>query len=240
MRIRIIGQGRAGGSLARALEGRATVEALGRGDHTDAVSHVDVLILAVPDRDISRCAAGIAPGQAVVAHLSGATPLSALAPHHRVASLHPLVSLPDPVEGARRMRGAWMAVAGDPLINEVAGLLDGRTFEVDDANRALYHATATIAANHLVALMGQVERLAALIDLPVRPFLDLAVGALANTIDSGATAALTGPVARQDWSTIRQHLAALPVAEHAMYLTLVGEVATLTGHEMPVDLGGER
>jgi predicted short-subunit dehydrogenase-like oxidoreductase (DUF2520 family) len=236
LRIRIIGRGRAGGALAGALAGRAAVETLGRGPNRKAASGVDLLVLAVPDQVIAHCAMSIEPGDAVVSHLSGATLLSALSPHARVASLHPLVSIPDPIEGARRIRGAWMAVAGDPLINEVAGLLDGRTFQVDDAHRALYHATAAIAANHLVALMGQVERLAALIGVPSRPFLDLAVGALANTVDSGAAAALTGPVTRNDWETVRRHLAALPATEHALYLALMGEVAATAGRDIPLDL----
>jgi predicted short-subunit dehydrogenase-like oxidoreductase (DUF2520 family) len=236
VKIRIIGRGRAGASLAGALAGRAMVESFGRDYPIDIASGADLVVLAVPDHELAHCAAGITPGAAVLAHLSGATTLAALSPHRRVASLHPLVSMPDPIEGARRLRGAWMAVAGDPLINEVADLLDGRILRVDDSQRALYHATASIAANHLVALMGQVERLAALIGVPPRPFLDLAAGALASTIEAGAAAALTGPVSRGDWGTVRQHVAAIPAADRALYLALVNEAARLCGGDLPADL----
>ncbi len=224
------------GAFARALDGVAAVEHLGRGDHRDAAAGVDVVLLAVPDGAIVAEARAIAPGDAVVAHISGATTLSALSPHRRVASLHPLVSMPDPVEGARRLRGAWMAVAGDPLIDGLAGLLNGRTFRVADEQRAIYHATAAIAANHLVALMAQVERLAARAAVPVGAFLELAVGALDNVVASGAAAALTGPVARQDWQTVRGHVAARPATERALYLCLVEQAATLAGHDLPPDL----
>jgi predicted short-subunit dehydrogenase-like oxidoreductase (DUF2520 family) len=236
VKIRIIGRGRAGASLAGALTGLATVESYGRDYPIDIASGADLVVLAVPDHELARCAARIAVGEAVLVHLSGATTLAVLSPHRRVASLHPLVSMPDPIEGARRLRGAWMAVAGDPLINEVADLLDGRILRVDDSQRALYHATAAIAANHLVALMGQVERLAALIGVPARAFLDLAAGALASTIEAGAAAALTGPVSRGDWGTVRQHVAAIPNADRALYLALVNEAARLAGSDLPADL----
>jgi predicted short-subunit dehydrogenase-like oxidoreductase (DUF2520 family) len=236
LRVRIIGRGRAGGSLAAALDGVAEVEFVDRDNHTTAAQGADLLVLAVPDRAVTACASDVAPGEAVVAHLSGVTQLMALKPHGRVASLHPLVSLPDATEGARRLRGAWMAISGDPLIEELARLLDGRTFRVDDEQRALYHATATIAANHLVALMGQVEHLAASMGIPVRPFLDLATGALANTVASGATAALTGPVSRRDWDTVRQHLEALADRDRQVYLALAREAGALAGLELPLDL----
>jgi predicted short-subunit dehydrogenase-like oxidoreductase (DUF2520 family) len=236
LRLRIIGNGRAGGSLAAALTGRAHVELLGRSDHSAAAHGVDLLVLAVPDGAIADCAATVAPGDAVVAHLSGATGLDALRPHARVASLHPLVSLPDAGTGAQRLRGAWMAIAGDPMIEELARLLDARTFQVDDERRALYHATASVAANHLVALLAQVERLAALAGVPPEPFMELAAGALANTSRVGAAAALTGPVSRGDWATVRRHLAALPAAERPLYLALAAQAAALAGRELPADL----
>ncbi len=236
LRVRIVGAGRAGGSLAAALAGRAAVELLGRGGHAGAARGCDVLVLAVPDRAIAEVAAAIAPGEAVVAHMSGATGLDALRPHPRVASLHPLVSLPDAATGGSRLRGAWMAIAGDPLIDSLAALLEGRTFRVDDEHRVLYHATACVAANHLVALLAQVERLAALAGVPAEAFMDLAAGALANTATSGAAAALTGPVSRGDWETVRRHLAALPAGERPFYRALAAQAAALAGRELPADL----
>ena len=50
--------------------------------------------------------------------------------------------------------------------------------EVADDDRAAYHAAACIAANHLVALLGQVERVAAAAGLALDSFLPLARAAL--------------------------------------------------------------
>ena len=49
----------------------------------------ELYILCVPDRAIADVAQGVAPGP-WIAHVSGATPLAALAPHVRRFSVHPL------------------------------------------------------------------------------------------------------------------------------------------------------
>ena len=78
------------------------------------------------------------------------------------------MTLPDEQRGAEALRGAWFAVAGDDKILDVVRSLGGRSFTVADERRALYHAAACVAANHLVALMGQVERLADAAGVPLR------------------------------------------------------------------------
>jgi len=80
-----------------------------------------------------------------------------------------------------------------------------------------YHAAAVVASNHLVGLLGQVERMAAGIGVPLGAYLALAAGSLANVERLGPAAALTGPVRRGDWATVERHLAALPTDERAAY-----------------------
>jgi len=135
----------------------------------------------------------------------------------------------DAARGAAALRGAWFAVAGEPIALEVVEALDGHAVEVPDDRRAAYHAAAVIASNHLVALLGQVERLAADLDLPLEAFLALVRGTVDNVAASGAAAALTGPVARGDWATLRRHLAALAPEERASYVALASAAARLAG-----------
>lgn len=220
---RIIGHGRAGGALASALRraGWRVDGPLGR-DHDPAVvtTGTRLVLLAVPDRAVAEVAAALAPGDAVVAHVAGSLGLDVLAPHQRVASVHPLVSLPDEAIGARRLAGAWFAVAGHRMAGEVVTALGGRAVEVGDVHRTTYHAAAVVAANHLVALLGQVERLARSAGVPLEAYLDLARGALDNVAEVGPAAALTGPVARGDHQTVARHLAAIPQDERAAYALL--------------------
>lgn len=223
--VRIVGPGRAGTSLALALTnvGWDVGPMLGRDDDlSGAAAGVDLLVLATPDAEITSVARTVEPDDTtVVAHLAGARGLEVLAPHPRRAALHPLVALPTPELGARRLVGGWFAVAGDPLATEVVQALKGRSFTVDDGDRATYHAAAAIASNHLVALLGQVERLAAQVGVPFEAYLDLATDTMANVAELGPRAALTGPAARGDEATIRRHLRALPVDERRAYRGMV-------------------
>jgi predicted short-subunit dehydrogenase-like oxidoreductase (DUF2520 family) len=140
-----------------------------------------------------------------------------------------LVALPDPDRGAERLVGAWfgLALAGDALVEEVVDELHGRIVRVAEDDWSRYHAAAVIAANHLVALLGQVERVAATIGAPLAAYLDLARGALDDVVALGPAAALTGPVSRGDTDTVRRHLEGLPEAERAAYRALAEEAARL-------------
>jgi predicted short-subunit dehydrogenase-like oxidoreductase (DUF2520 family) len=214
---------------------------VGRGDDLAAAAlDTDALVLAVPDAAIADVARSVEPcAPTLVVHLSGAVDLEALRPHGRRAGLHPLVSLPNPDIGAARLAGAWFGVEGDDGVLDLVAALEGKVLRLGPGARATYHATAAIASNHLVALMGQVERLATEAGLPMGAFLDLARGSLDNVEDLGAAAALTGPVARRDWDTVARHLDALPATERATYLALAAEAARLAGADLPADLLGD-
>ncbi len=220
--------------MTGALEsaGWTSAGTLGRDDdQTSAATDVDLLMIAVPDHAIAAVAAAVLPGDAVVIHLAGSRPLTDLAPHTRVASIHPLVSLPDPMTGAARLRaGAVFAIAGDPIAGDIVEQLRGRAVTVADERRSLYHATAAVAANHLVALCAQVERLAADVGIPIDAYWALMTDTLDNVTSIGAASALTGPAARADWQTIGDHLAALPPGEKPLYESLSRAAAALAGH----------
>jgi predicted short-subunit dehydrogenase-like oxidoreductase (DUF2520 family) len=198
-------------------------------DPSGAADGTDLLILATPDAVISEVAAAVRPNpDAVVAHLAGSLGLDVLAPHPRRAAVHPLVPLP--ANGApERLRGAWFAVAGDPLVRKVVTDLGGHPLAVPDQARVTYHAAAVIASNHLVALLGQVERIAATAGVPLEAYLDLVRATVDNVAALGPAAALTGPVARGDWETVARHLAALPPDERPAYEALADRAAVLAG-----------
>jgi predicted short-subunit dehydrogenase-like oxidoreductase (DUF2520 family) len=204
--------------MTRALAdaGWSVAPALGRGDDLrDAAEDVELLLLAVPDAAIEGVAATVRPVDGcVVAHLAGSLGLDVLAPHVRRAAVHPLVSIPT---GETVLRGGWFAIAGDPLAAEVVADLRGRSVAVADEDRARYHAAACIASNHLVGLLGQVERVAASAGVPLEAFLALARQSIDNVSTHGPRDALTGPVRRGDRVTVDRHRAELPVIELDAY-----------------------
>ncbi len=233
--VRIIGGGRAGGALAGALDGSSwdVVEVLGRGDVGGAAEAVDLVVIATPDDAIADVARSVRPSvTTVVAHLAGSRGLDDLRPHPRRAAMHPLVALPDPERGAELLRsGVWFATAGDLLISELVAELGGQEFTIADEDRASYHAAAAIASNHLVAVLGQAERIGATAGLPFEALMALVRATVDNVAELGPAAALTGPAARGDDETVERHRAALAPDELAAYDALVAEARRLAGKD---------
>ena len=179
-------------------------------------------MIATPDAAVAGVAAGVEPAvDTVVAHLAGSLRLDVLGGHPRRASVHPLVALPNPDVGAERLRGAWFAVAGDGFVRTVVDDLGGRWFSVADEDRAAYHAAACIASNHLVALLGQAERVGSAAGVPREALLDLVRATVENVAALGPPRALTGPAARGDRGTIELHRGALDPSELPAYDAMV-------------------
>lgn len=218
-------------AAAACLATRATlVSEVGRGAH--------LVIVATPDRSIEQAAHAAAPSlepNALVIHLAGSRgldvfgPLLEVRPDVRVGAIHPLQTFPSTSQGLEALPGTWAAVAGDPEAARIARLLGLRTFELADTDRAGYHAAAVVASNHLVALLGQVERLAHTCGVPFEAFHALARAALENAFALGPGRALTGPVSRGDLATVTTHLQALDPGERDAYRALAREAARLTG-----------
>lgn len=210
-------------------------EPVRRGDDPTLVAiGPDLLVIATPDEVVAEVAAAVRPAPGtVVAHMAGSLGLDVLGAHSHVASLHPLVPIPTGQVGARRLRGAWFAVASNTpgaarLVARAVDDLDGHAIEVADADRAAYHAAAVIASNHLVALLGQAERVAATAGVPLDAYLGLVRATVDNVDEMGPRAALTGPVKRGDDGTIARHLAALDPDERPGYEAMVALARRLT------------
>lgn len=239
MSIQIIGQGRAGLSLFDALGslGWDTPAVLGRGDSLLTLPSVDVIALAVPDNAIASVARSLPPTSTPIIHLSGSRSLADLEPHFNVGSLHPLVSLPNRSVGAARLLdNCFFAVAGHPITVDIARSLGGRFAVVNDERRSVYHAAATVAANHSVALAAQVEALAVTAGIDPDPLYELMITTIENVRALGPAAALTGPASRGDWDTIRGHLKAIGPEHEAFYRAALSETIRLTDLTPPEDL----
>ena len=196
-RVRVIGRGRVGTAVHARLAERGLA-----ADGADA----DLVLLCVPDSAIGDAAGHVAPGP-WVAHVSGATPLSALAPHVRRFGLHPLQTF-TLARGPEQLDGAWAAVTGDtdPARDSarwLAGALGLRPFDIRDESRVLYHAGAAMASNFLVTLYRAPSRLLDGAGAPSEALLPL----MRRTIDNGFE--LTGPISRGDWATVDAHLSAI-------------------------------
>ena len=197
--VNVIGRGRVGSAMAARLEERG-IPLVER----DA----ELTLLCVPDAAIRAVSQGQSLGHGHwIAHVSGATPLSALEPHARRFSLHPLQTFTRS-RGPEQLDGAWAAVTAETdearaLGFELAGVLGLQPFELADDARPLYHAGAAIASNYLVTLHRVASELLAAAGAPPEALEPL----MRRTIENGFE--LTGPIERGDWETVEAHREAI-------------------------------
>ena len=213
--IAIVGPGRLGTSLARSLR-LAGYDVSGPHGHGFTGDGSSLVLLCVPDGSIAQAAALI-DESALVGHTSGASSLSELGGRAGFG-LHPLMTFPG---GEVNLEGVWCAVSGTGAAETVEArrLADAtgmRPFEIDDADRAAYHAAASIASNFLVTLQAEAASLAAAAGAPDEALVPLVKATVANWAEVGPERALTGPVARGDTQTVARQRAA--VAEDAPQL----------------------
>jgi predicted short-subunit dehydrogenase-like oxidoreductase (DUF2520 family) len=262
--VSIIGCGRAGGSLGLALRragwplaavwsrsapGRrraaGLLDAPVPGSACDAAAAGDVVVVAVPDDAIEPLAGEIAaacPGK-LVAHTSGSVSVSALdaarSAGARVASLHPLQTLPDPERGSRALRGAGIALTCDPadrpLLARIARAVGGKPFDLPDEAKPAYHAAAVFASNYVISAAWAGARVMEQAGIAHAAALlaPLTRASVENLIAVGAGNAITGPVSRGDWGAVRAHLAALDGPERDAYAAMAALTASLVGRPMP-------
>jgi predicted short-subunit dehydrogenase-like oxidoreductase (DUF2520 family) len=217
--VTVIGRGRVGSAIAGRLAERR-VRVFSDGD-------ADIVLLCVPDSAIADVAGRLAPGHGWIGHVSGATPLSALDPHMRRFSLHPLQTFTRS-RGPEQLDGAFAAVTGETaealaVARELAAVLGLEAFELADDRRALYHAGAAVASNYLVTLYRIASGLLEEAGAPPEALVPL----MKRTIENGFD--LTGPIARGDWATVDAHIAAIRAARpeiEPVYRTLAEATAS--------------
>jgi predicted short-subunit dehydrogenase-like oxidoreductase (DUF2520 family) len=214
----VVGAGRVGQAVEARLRGQvASVWTTGRELACDGA---DLVLLCVPDRAISEVARAV-PRRPWVAHVSGATPLSALEPHARRFSLHPLQTFQAGL-GPEQLDGAYAAITAETpgalgAALELADLLGLRAFEVADEDRPAYHAAATMAATFLVTLHDAAAGLMESAGAPPEALTPL----MRRTIDNDFLP--TGPFVRNDHETVEAHLRAIRARRPALeplYLAL--------------------
>lgn len=178
----IVGVGRVGGALARALHqrhwpisvlcSRSTVAVSNLSEITGArnaesidevARHAELVVLAVPDSAIQAVCEQLATsdltGHAVV-HTSGVTPVAALksASAHgaQIGGLHPVWPI---ARGDRPLPpGGWFGIEADerPLrdwLSDLVAALGGSVFWLPpDVDRIRYHAAPVLLSNYLVTL----------------------------------------------------------------------------------------
>lgn len=205
----------------------------------DVADGAELLLLAVPDADLSALVSGLAAVGAVragtiVAHTSGANGIGVLAPLASQGAvplaIHPAMTFTGSEEDIARLADSCFGItAADEIGYAIAqGLvleIGGEPLRVREEARPLYHAALAHASNHLVTLLADaVTALRAALaghellgqelvrDEP-GGIAERVIGPLARAALENTLrrgqAALTGPVARGDSAAVTGHLSAL-------------------------------
>jgi predicted short-subunit dehydrogenase-like oxidoreductase (DUF2520 family) len=200
----VVGDGRVGRALVTALPWLNGP--YGRGFNGD---DFDVVVLAVPDGEISRAARAVEPGP-IVGHCAGSLGLDVLAPHEAFG-LHPLMTI---TRDSGQFAGAGAAIAGNTpralgVARSLAEALNMHAVEIADEDRPAYHAAASIASNFLVTLQDAAETMLRTVGADRSLLVPLVRATLENWVRLGVPAALTGPIARGDEATVARQRAAV-------------------------------
>lgn len=211
-----------------------------------------IVFLAVPDSRIRETAGRLkqAWGQGcrdvIFFHFSGlltSEELISLAEEGaQTGSLHPLQSIIDADQARQILRGSVFTFEGSAgaqqAARHVAHSLGVPLMTIAREDKVLYHAAAVVASNYLVTLMDQASSIIQDIGMHLTHLMPLIRGTLAN-IEHHGSKALTGPVARGDWATVRAHVAELRTRFPDIvpsYLDLGRYTARMAGQQFPGDL----
>lgn len=236
-RVFILGAGRAGRGLSRALGASGVAIAglhgtresseprISAGAMPATIRSATIVLVTVRDAQLDGALdqvvkAGVAKG-AVVLHASGsAEPRGVEALRSAdipAGTFHPLVPFTDAEQAAERLRGAWIGIDGDAPARDaarrLATRLGARVLEIPEGSKTRYHAAAVFAANFPIVLAATADRLLREAGVPAEDgwpaVLHLMRSAVANVAAQSPAQALTGPIARGDVDTVRGHVAAL-------------------------------
>lgn len=192
----------------------------------EATADADIILITTRDSEIKpACDAlaakrAISPSQTVI-HMCGAGSLDLLSSAKdtgaNAAIVHPIQSLASVELAIEKLPGSYFGVTAEGRAKEIALSLvrdlGGKAVNIDDKDKALYHAAACIASNYLVSLLyaaAEVYKASGMDEaFALKAMLSLVKVTVSNVEDVGAIAALTGPISRGDAKVIKQHLESL-------------------------------
>lgn len=234
-KIAIVGAGRVGTALGRALAARGhTIDAVvcstraharqavrrlgaGRPAVLDQIgTDVELVLITTPDRIIEKTAEELASLHRgwrgiTVLHCSGFLAATALRSLRRkgawIGSLHPLQTF---TREDSSLEGIYFFLQGDPhttaVMRSIVRQLGGRSCLLPQRHKPLYHCAASMACGHLLALLELSAGLFRKIRIPPAALRPLVDRTLDHYWRDGFRASLTGPVARGDRRILQGHL----------------------------------
>lgn len=212
------------------------------------VEDSDAIFLAVPDGAISAIweQLKMLPIQnKIISHFSGSLSsavFSDIERYHAYGySIHPLFAINDKYNSYKELSHAFFTIEGHPrYLGQFLRLFEsfGNTVEVIEAkDKVRYHASAAMISNLYVGLANLCEQMLRSCGFSSvnahKALAPLLLGNAENIVKYGVEGALTGPIERNDLSTVSDHLKNLSGEEREVYQCLSKQVLKVAKAKHP-------
>lgn len=209
---------------------QAAVDFIGEGRPAERLSEIgplDVLMISTSDRCIEGCAQSVArernasPADVVAFHCSGSLSSDNLQALRQIGcnigSVHPIKSFAEPLRALNTFDGTFCAMEGNRLaidcLRDAISRIGGRSFEIDQASKVIYHAGSVFASNYLTAMIYAGVCCLEKSNIPYKQAMEvlqqIVTGTVENIFKLGPVPALTGPISRGESEVVQRQLKAL-------------------------------
>lgn len=215
-----------------------------------AAARGKIVFITTPDNAIENTClqiarAGACKSASLVIHCSGNFSSdilkSARSSGIKTASVHPLQTFATPKESIRHFPGTYCVYEGDSSgqkqIIHIIKAINGIPVKINKAVKPLYHAAGVIASNYLVTLIDTsvtfLKRAGFTKRQALQAIMPLVEGTLKNISQVGLPDALTGPIARGDHTTVREHLVKMKsdLPDYLPFYTILGNYTIKVARE---------
>lgn len=210
---------------AKKILGRKAAGVIFTIENSKAVSLANCILICTPDDVINSVCSEIFKDKSkdfknyYAIHFSGSKSLevlnSARAAGAEIASIHPLKSFASIEEAIKSLPGTifgitYSSTESKKMAEFLVKSLGGEIIEVENNKKPLYHAAACVASNYLVTLINYAvlihKKMGIKPEDSLKGLMGLVEGTVSNIKKMGTEKSLTGPIARGDVGTIKEHV----------------------------------
>ena len=210
---------------AKKILGSKAADVIFTRENQKAVSLANCILICTPDDVINSVCRDIFKEKSkdfknyYAIHFSGSKSLevlnSARAAGAEIASIHPLKSFASIQEAIKSLPGTvfgitYSSTESKKMAEFLVKSLGGEIIEVENNKKPLYHAAACVVSNYLVTLINYAvlihKKMGIKPEDSLKGLMGLVEGTVSNIKKMGTEKSLTGPIARGDVGTIKEHI----------------------------------
>lgn len=206
------------------------------------VEDSDVIFLTVTDSQIGNVWNQLKSSQInnkIVCHCSGALSseiFSGIAELNCFGySIHPLFAVNGKYESYKELTHSYFTIEGSPeklnIMQDIFAGMGNQVCVISKEDKVKYHAAAAMASNLVVGVINASENLlkqCGFDDISAHEALSSIIrGNVEHIINDGTVGALTGPIERNDVTTVKKHLVTLEGNNKEIYKAVSREIVEI-------------